>query len=119
SARLRAGGHGGPVPGHASLRHGRDARRDLARPRSHRRHAKPYLGTGNGTMTWIEGAEFMRPADLLDRQQEAWLRQSGYVAQRSRFYAALWQGKAPPAALAEIPGLPLSDKAGLRRSQAG
>lgn len=56
-------------------------------------------------------------ADIADHRQAAWERQSGYVARQSAFFQALWNGKAPPRRLEDLPELPFSDKAGLRLSQ--
>ena len=66
----------------------------------------------------IEGAAFA-DAELLRRHRaELWSRQRVHVAERSTFYRELWQGKAPPASLHDLPELPLSDKAQLRIAQA-
>lgn len=55
---------------------------------------------------------------LTEIQNQAWHRQRQHVAENSAFYRELWQGHAAPKALADLANLPLSDKAGLRRSQA-
>lgn len=69
-------------------------------------------------MSLIDGAEF-QPADaLLPAQQAAWQRQRAHVAANSGFYKTLWDGTEPPTDLRDLPALPLSDKAGLRLSQA-
>lgn len=69
-------------------------------------------------MSLINGAEFQSAAALLPAQQAAWEAQRTHVAANSAFYRALWDGAAPPADLRDLPALPLSDKAGLRLSQA-
>ena len=58
------------------------------------------------------------PAQLRAYQQELWQRQSRYVTEHSTFYQDLWAGEKAPANLADLPHLPLSEKAGLRASQA-
>jgi phenylacetate-CoA ligase len=75
-------------------------------------------GTRHGVLTAIDGAEFMDAAALLPLKQERWRSQAKHVAQNSVFYRTLWNGIAPPAELAELSRLPLSDKAQLRMSQA-
>jgi phenylacetate-CoA ligase len=58
-------------------------------------------------------------ADVLAKhQQDSWPAQAAHVAENSDFYRELWAGKAPPHDLRDLPGLPLSDKAMLRISQA-
>jgi phenylacetate-CoA ligase len=57
-------------------------------------------------------------ADLRSHQQASWERQREYVASNSAFYQDLWNGRAPPRDLRELPVLPLSAKAQLRLSQA-
>jgi phenylacetate-CoA ligase len=58
-------------------------------------------------------------ADVLAKhQQDSWPAQAAHVAENSDFYRELWTGKAPPHDLRDLPGLPLSDKAMLRISQA-
>ncbi|WP_071674720.1 phenylacetate--CoA ligase family protein [Nioella nitratireducens] len=69
-------------------------------------------------MSLIDGAEFQRADALLPAQQAAWNRQRAHVADNSAFYQRLWDGAAPPTDLRDLPTLPLSDKAGLRLSQA-
>jgi phenylacetate-CoA ligase len=69
-------------------------------------------------MSLIDGAEFQPAKALLPAQQEAWAVQRAHVAENSAFYQRLWDGVAPPADLRDLPALPLSDKAGLRLSQA-
>jgi phenylacetate-CoA ligase len=69
-------------------------------------------------MSLIDGAEFQPAEALLPAQQEAWTAQRAHVAENSAFYQRLWGGVAPPANLRDLPALPLSDKAGLRLSQA-
>jgi len=68
-------------------------------------------------MTLLDRAEFTPIGDLAAHQQNAWERQSAYVAAQSPFYQALWNGKSPPRDLKEIGALPFSDKAMLRLSQ--
>lgn len=58
------------------------------------------------------------PDELLRHQQDLWAKQILYVSRHSGFYQELWQGRKPPADLRDLPELPLSDKAELRRSQA-
>jgi phenylacetate-CoA ligase len=55
--------------------------------------------------------------DTSDYRQNAWERQSSYVAENSLFYQRLWNGTSPPKKLQEIAELPLSDKASLRLAQ--
>jgi len=69
-------------------------------------------------MSLIDRAEFLTPEELLPAQQAAWAAQRAHVAANSAFYRALWDGRQPPADLRDLPALPLSDKAGLRLSQA-
>jgi phenylacetate-CoA ligase len=69
-------------------------------------------------MTVPEDVERLDPGELLPYQQAAWERQRYYVLKHSAFYQALWQNKAPPDDLRDLPELPLSDKAQLRVSQA-
>lgn len=69
-------------------------------------------------MTLVDGAEFRTAAELRPHQQAAWARQRSHVAANSAFYRALWDGATPPEDLRDLPRLPLSDKAGLRLSQA-
>ncbi len=68
-------------------------------------------------MSVIENAERMSEAELAPHRQEAWRTQREYVAARSEFYKDLWNGKAPPEDLRDLPELPLSDKAQLRIAQ--
>jgi phenylacetate-CoA ligase len=68
-------------------------------------------------MSLIHDAHRIPPADLAAARQAAWERQGAYVAANSAFYRRLWDGKAPPARLEDLPELPFSDKAGLRLSQ--
>ena len=69
-------------------------------------------------MESLEDTETLLPAELSARQQAAWTRQREYVATASPFYRDLWDGRAPPHDLRDLPDLPLSDKAQLRESQA-
>jgi phenylacetate-CoA ligase len=59
-----------------------------------------------------------RPAELARHQQVAWETQRLHVSERSTFFQELWDHRAPPANLRDLPELPLSDKAQLRISQA-
>lgn len=69
-------------------------------------------------MTTVDDAEWLSAADLLPHQQEAWAVQRRHVGGNSAFYQRLWDGKAPPRDLRDLPALPLSDKAQLRAAQA-
>lgn len=69
-------------------------------------------------MSLIDGAEFQTADTLLPAQQAAWDKQRAHVAAHSAFYQQLWDGAKPPADLRDLSALPLSDKAGLRLSQA-
>jgi len=69
-------------------------------------------------MTLIPRAETLDAETLLPHQQAAWARQRAYVLETSEFYRELWNGARPPDDLRDLPALPLSDKAQLRRSQA-
>jgi phenylacetate-CoA ligase len=69
-------------------------------------------------MTLTDQAHLMPVTDLAAQRQAAWERQSAHVADNSPFFRALWNGKAPPRRLEDLPELPFSDKAGLRLSQA-
>ncbi len=69
-------------------------------------------------MTLRRDAETLPASDLLAHQQAAWRRQAAYVAERSAFYRAQWNGTAPPPDLRDLAELPLSSKAQLRISQA-
>mgnify|MGYP000510095289 CR=1 FL=1 len=69
-------------------------------------------------MSLLDQAEFASPDQLRAHQAAAWAVQGDYVARNSTFYKDLWQGAAPPADLADLPALPLSDKAQLRVAQA-
>ncbi|MCP3970474.1 MAG: phenylacetate--CoA ligase [Rhodobacteraceae bacterium] len=69
-------------------------------------------------MTLLANADRIAPEDLKDHVQAAWGKQSRYVAANSAFYQQLWGAASPPRDLADLPGLPLCDKAQLRISQA-
>ncbi|MEX5729094.1 phenylacetate-CoA ligase [Rhodovulum iodosum] len=69
-------------------------------------------------MTTIPGADRQPATELAAHVAAAWDAQRAHVAAHSEFYRALWQGRPPPADLRDLPELPLSDKAGLRLSQA-
>ena len=68
-------------------------------------------------MSIVKDAHRIPLADLSAHRQAAWERQAAYVAANSTFYRQLWDGKAPPTRLEDLPELPFSDKAGLRLSQ--
>jgi len=68
-------------------------------------------------MSLVHDGHCIALRDLASHRREAWARQSAHVAAHSAFYQRLWDGKAPPADLEDLPELPLSDKAGLRLSQ--
>ena len=65
-------------------------------------------------------ADIKKPglAELERHQQAAWQTQRLYVSGHSTFFQELWDHRAPPANLRDLPELPLSDKAQLRTSQA-
>ncbi len=69
-------------------------------------------------MTLLPEAETLGASELLPYQQAAWTRQREHVLARSKFYNALWRGKAPPEDLRDLVSLPLTSKAQLRVSQA-
>jgi phenylacetate-CoA ligase len=69
-------------------------------------------------MSLIRDAEWMEPGALRRLQQASWQEQHAYVAARSDFYRAHWDGRKAPARLEDLPALPLTDKAMLRASQA-
>lgn len=69
-------------------------------------------------MTLLSQAEILDAATVLPHQQTAWSRQRAYVLEASVFYRDLWDGARVPDDLRDLPVLPLSDKAQLRRSQA-
>ncbi|PWE33233.1 CoF synthetase [Maritimibacter sp. 55A14] len=69
-------------------------------------------------MSQLHAAETRTPAETLNAAQSAWAAQRTHVAAHSGFYNALWQGAAPPEDLRDLPRLPLSAKAQLRRAQA-
>lgn len=62
--------------------------------------------------------EFASPADLNAMQRDRWRAQGAYVFNQSQLYRRLWGGKPPPDDIADLSGLPLSDKAMLRQAQA-
>jgi phenylacetate-CoA ligase len=68
-------------------------------------------------MSLIDDAHKTPLPDLGAHRQAAWDAQRAHVA-ASPFYRALWDGVELPARLEDLPALPLSDKAGLRLSQA-
>lgn len=69
-------------------------------------------------MTLTQGGEWLPMAEIAAIQQRGWERQRAHVAANSAFYQDLWNGAQPPADLRDLASLPLSDKAGLRISQA-
>ncbi|SOC22596.1 phenylacetate--CoA ligase family protein [Stappia indica] len=69
-------------------------------------------------MSTVARADFASAEDLRPHLDAAWERQRAHVMANSPFYRALWQGEAPPRALADLSRLPLSDKSQLRLSQA-
>lgn len=69
-------------------------------------------------MTLTQGSEFLSHGEIAAIQQRGWERQRRHVLAHSTFYQELWNGAEPPASLQDIAALPLSDKAGLRLSQA-
>lgn len=71
------------------------------------------LGAGDRTDLRPEFA-----TDLQAPNELAWKNQGEYVFANSEFYRSLWEGERPPASLADLHELPLSDKAMLRISQA-
>lgn len=68
-------------------------------------------------MSLIDKAHMIPLADLAAHRQALWEDQRAHVAAHSSFYQRLWDGTPPPALLADLPELPLSDKAALRLSQ--
>jgi len=69
-------------------------------------------------MSLVPDAEFMDAATFQAQQQAAWSIQAAHISAHSSFYQALWKGMTPPSDLRDLPQLPLSDKAQLRKSQA-
>ncbi|SDG40317.1 phenylacetate--CoA ligase family protein [Roseospirillum parvum] len=69
-------------------------------------------------MTLLSDAERLPLPELARHAEAAWRRQSAHVAETSAFHQRLWAGRRPPERLADLPELPLSDKAQLRLSQA-
>ncbi|RKF15407.1 phenylacetate--CoA ligase family protein [Roseovarius spongiae] len=69
-------------------------------------------------MTGLDRAETLERDALAQEAQAAWERQRAHVTDNSAFYADLWDGRAAPADLRDLPELPLSDKAQLRAAQA-
>ncbi|MBO0661898.1 hypothetical protein LQ948_06075 [Jiella sp. MQZ9-1] len=69
-------------------------------------------------MTLTMGSEFFPPSKILPLQQRAWAKQRVHVQQNSAFYRQLWGDTPPPEDLRDLASLPLSDKSGLRQSQA-
>jgi phenylacetate-CoA ligase len=68
-------------------------------------------------MSLLQDGHLMPLDKIAEHRQQAWERQSAYVAENSSFYQKLWDGQKPPARLESIAELPFSDKAGLRLSQ--
>ncbi len=69
-------------------------------------------------MTHLRDGDFLPPSELRALQQRLWERQRRHVETSSAFYDELWAGRRAPADLRDLAALPLTDKAGLRRSQA-
>ncbi len=67
-------------------------------------------------MATLAEADFLAAADLAAWQDDRWARQRERV-QASPLYRRLWADRKAPARLADLPALPLSDKAMLRTSQ--
>ena len=65
----------------------------------------------------LENGHTLSLKEISNYRQNAWERQSSYVAENSVFYKRLWDGNSPPKRLEEISELPLSDKASLRLAQ--
>ena len=65
----------------------------------------------------LENGHMLSLKEISNYRQNAWERQSSYVAENSVFYKRLWDGNSPPKRLEEISELPLSDKASLRLAQ--
>ena len=63
-------------------------------------------------------ADFLSLAEIAKLQAARWTAQSDYVARHSPFFRQLWAGATLPVKLADLPQLPLCDKAMLRASQA-
>lgn len=68
-------------------------------------------------MALTPGAEFLSADEQAHLQQTGWQQQRLHVAAHSPFFQRLWDGREPPATLAELASLPLCDKEDLRRSQ--
>ena len=67
-------------------------------------------------MATLAKADFLATADLATWQSERWAGQRERVG-ASPLYRRLWGGRVAPERLADLPALPLSDKAMLRASQ--
>lgn len=65
----------------------------------------------------LENGHMLSLKEISNYRQNAWERQSSYVAENSVFYKRLWDRNSPPKQLEEISKLPLSDKASLRLAQ--
>jgi phenylacetate-CoA ligase len=65
----------------------------------------------------IRDADFLPAAELRAEQERRWRHQSEYLAARSDFHRRIWAGHAPPASLAALVELPMSDKEMLRADQ--
>lgn len=68
-------------------------------------------------MSLLENGHLLPLDQIAQHRQQAWARQSAYVAENSAFYQRLWDGQTPPDRLEDIAALPLSDKTDLRLSQ--
>jgi phenylacetate-CoA ligase len=62
--------------------------------------------------------DFSPLAEIAKLQATRWHAQAAHVARHSAFFQRLWNDKPPPVRLADLPTLPLCDKAMLRASQA-
>jgi phenylacetate-CoA ligase len=69
-------------------------------------------------MTLTKDAEYLPQTELSRLQQRAWETQRLHVWRNSGFYRDLWGNAEPPESLRDLSQLPLSDKLGLRLSQA-
>ncbi len=68
-------------------------------------------------MMLLSDVEIMPREKMLQHNQDAWQKQSAYVAAHSGFYQKLWEGVKLPRNLQDIPLLPLSEKSQLRKAQ--
>ena len=68
-------------------------------------------------MSLLTNGHLIPPEDLSQHKQTHWETQSKFVAENSKFYQRLWQGRPPPRRLDDIAELPFSDKSDLRAAQ--